>query len=326
MKNQRPLVLLAALAVACRRPQPSPSPSPEEEAPKGATPVKVVAVSKATIPEVVSGPGHTLAFLQQKVRAPYSGTLTELRVVDGNVVHAGDVVGVIVSRDSEAAVAGADELLRQAKTETERADAERAVDLARRGLVKTTLRIPSSGVVLGHAASAGDRVSEDQEILTVSTLDSIVFQADVPQADLGKVRPGEAASVLLAGRKDPLPGQVHDILANANPTDLTIPVRIDPRPQVDGLGVGLFGTARIFVGERRDVPVLPPAAVILDDVTGKARIATVAEGKVHWVEVTTGLEDKERIEIRTPTLDPGTKVIVAGQVGLPEESPVTIEP
>jgi multidrug efflux pump subunit AcrA (membrane-fusion protein) len=75
------------------------------------------------------------------------------------------------------------------------------------------------------------------------------------------------------------------------------------------------------------VSVLPPAAVILDDVTGKASIATVtAGGKVHWVEVTTGLEDKDRIEIKTPTLDEGTKVIVSGQVGLPEESPVTITP
>jgi HlyD family secretion protein len=236
-------------------------------------------------------------------------------------------VGVLVSRDSEAALTGAEELVRQAKTDAEVRDAQRALELARKGLVASPLKVPSSGVVLSHAASKGDRVSEDQEILTVSTSDSLVFQADIPQTELNRVRVGEAATITLAGSQAPLPGVVHDILANANPGDLTVPVRIDPRPAVPGLGVGLFGTARIVVGERQGVAVLPPAAVILDDITGKARIAVVGPGeKAHWIEVTPGLSDSAHVEIREPALPEGTRVIVSGQAGLPEDTPVTIEP
>jgi RND family efflux transporter MFP subunit len=321
------LTMVLVFSAACRKGE-APAASPaEEKTEAGATPVKVTAVSRASIPEIVSAPGRTMAFLQQKVRSPFAGTLTDLRVVDGNVVRAGDVVGVVVSRDSEAALTGANELLQQAKTEAELADAHRAIELAQKSLVKAPLKIPSSGVVLAHAASSGDRVSEDQEILTVSTSDSLVFQADIPQTVLGQVHAGEAVTIVLSGRKAALPGVVHDILANANPADLTVPVRIDPRPALPGLGVGLFGTARIVVGERTNVAVLPLAAVITDDITGKARIAVVgASGKAHWIDVTTGLSDQDRVEIKEPVLPEGTRVIVSGQTGLPEDSPVTIEP
>jgi RND family efflux transporter MFP subunit len=327
VRLKRVPILLLWAALSCRKAEEPAKEAPEEKGESGSTPVKVVSLTRATIPQLVTGPGRTVAFMQQKVRSPFSGTLTDLRVVDGNPVKAGDIVGVVVSRDSEAALAGANELLRQAKTDPEVKDAKRALELAEGSLVKAPLRIPSSGVVLSHAASSGDRVSEDQEILTVSTSDSIVFQADIPQKDLALVHPGEAVTVALSGRNGTMPAVVHDILANANPADLTVPVRIDPRPPIPGLGVGLFGTARIVVSERTNVPVLPPGAVILDDITGKARIAVVTDqGKAHWIEVTTGLSDQDRVEIREPRLPDSTKVIVSGQTGLQEDSPVTIEP
>ena len=318
-------VLLVLGLGACRK-DPSP-PAAEEKTEVPSTPVKVAGASRATIPQVVTAPGRTVAFLQQKVRAPFSGTLVDLTVVDGTQVQAGEAVGVIVSRDSEAALAGAKELMRQAKTDAEIRDATRALELAQRGIVNSPLKIPASGVVLSHQASSGDRVSEDQEILTVSTSDSLVFQADLPQMALALVKPGEQASIALSGREGSLPAVVHSILANANPADLTIPVRIDPHPPVPGLGVGLFGQVRIVVGERANVPVLPAAAIILDDITGKARIALVTpQGKVHWVDVTLGLSEDDKVEIREPKLPEGARVIVAGQTGLPEESPVSVEP
>jgi multidrug efflux pump subunit AcrA (membrane-fusion protein) len=182
-------------------------------------------------------------------------------------------------------------------------------------------------VVLSHAASAGDRVSEDQEIIVISAADSLVFQADITQVDLPFIQAGQAAAIAVPGRPQSLGGQVHGTLAAAAGTDLTVPVRIDLRPLPPRLPVGLFGTARITVGERRNVAVLPQAAVLRDDVTGVSRIASVSpEGKVHWVTVTTGLVDGDRVEITSPELGPEQRVIVSGQVGLPEGSPVDIQP
>jgi RND family efflux transporter MFP subunit len=187
------------------------------------------------------------------------------------------------------------------------------------------VRAPADGAVLSHAAANGDRVTEDQELLTIADASSIVFLADLAQSDLLRIKPGQSSTVTLAGRPRPVPGTVHAVLAGANAADFTAPVRIDFESGGASLPVGLFGTARIVVGEHRDATLVPQPAVLRDDVTGTARLATVADGKAHWIEVRTGLLDASSIEVLSPALSPGTRVIVSGQVGLPEGSPVTIQ-
>jgi hypothetical protein len=44
--------------------------------------------------------------------------------------------------------------------------------------------------------------------------------------------------------------------------------------------------------------------------------------RVHWVAVSTGVQQGNDVEIVTPALAQGQRVIVSGQVGLPEESNV----
>jgi membrane fusion protein, multidrug efflux system len=326
VKIAAPLVLLAAL-VSCRGGSGSAAADAKADHAPAAVPVKVAPVGRADLAETVSGPGHVVALVEQKIRAPFTGTLTELDVADGDRVRKGEKLGVVVSRDSEAAVSGAQEMVRDAHTEAERADAERALALARANLIQSRLHSPSDGVVLSHAASAGDRVTEDQEILAITAADSLVFEADISQGDLPLVHPGQKAEVRLAGRAPALAGVVHDILASANTADYTAPVRIDLRNMSSRLPVGLFGTARITVGVHRGVPVVPPQAMLRNDVTGVSRIATVtSDGKAHWIDVQTGLSDSSHVEIVSPVLAPGTRVVVSGQVGLPEGAPVSVQP
>ena len=141
----------------------------------------------------------------------------------------GEQVGTVVARDSEAAVTGAEEMLREAKTPAARADAERALMLARENRVASPLRCSVAGVVTDRAAAAGDRVAEDQELLTVAARDSLVFVADLAQSDLVQVHQGQRVQVALAGGGEPLHGVVHGLLANADPANSTAP--IDPRPR-----------------------------------------------------------------------------------------------
>ncbi len=319
-------LFVAALACACRdAPREAAGGKADAAAPAG-VPVRLAAVTLADLRATVGGPGHVVALTEVKVRAPFAGTLTALRVADGDAVREGEVLGTIVARDSEAALAGAREMARDARTEAERADAARAVALAERNLVRTDLRSPVDGVVVSHAESAGDRVAQDQNLLAISSSRSLVFQVDVTQSELPRVAPGQPATVALAGRASPVRGTVHGVLPNASAQDFTAPVRIDFAGSVPRLPVGLFGTAHIVVGERRGVPTVPPEAVERDDVTGASRIATVgADGKARWIAVQTGLSDSTRVEILTPALAAGTRVVVSGQVGLPEGSPVSIE-
>lgn len=325
--------LVLSMSAGCRQDAPAGVEGRGHAVPAAATPVRAVPVGTADLDRIVSGTGHTVALVQQRVRPPFAGVLTELLVLDGDRVRRGEILGSIVSRDSQAALEGAREMVREARTPREKADAERAVALARRDLVLAKLESPADGSVLSHTANSGDRVTEDQDILTLSAANSLAFQADVPQSDLSRVRAGESAVVELSGRPASLSGAVHDVLPSANAVDLTVPVRIDLPETRPPLPVGLFGTAKIRIGSDLHATVVPSAAVLRDDITGKSRIAMIevpGEGKgpphARWKEVTTGLVQSGLVEILAPPLPAGTRVIVAGQVGLPDGAPVALEP
>ncbi len=293
----------------------------------GGTPVKVARVVRATLTLTVSGPGRTDALEQQKIRAPFKGILRRLRVADGDRVRDRQVVAILASQESEAALIGAKAMLRSAQTAPQRADAERALKLAERGVVKTELRAPEAGVVVSHGADEGALVAEAQDIVSLAATDSFVFLANIVQTELPRIRPGEPVEVRLAAQPATLHGTVHGVLATASAADLAAPVRIDLAADSMPKALGLFGTAVITVGERRDVPVVPQAAVLRDDINGVQRIAIVsADGKLHWEQVTIGAAEGNRVEIVSPLLQEGTQVVVEGQVGLPEGGKVLVAP
>ncbi len=318
---------LLALAGGCRRGGTPSGPVDRPASAAAGTPVRVATVATADLPDLVTGPGRTAAIVEQKVRVPFAGTLVQLSVADGDTVRKGDVLGTVVSRDSEAALAGAREMARQARTESERRDAARALELAEKNLVRSPLTSAVDGVVVSHAASPGDRLVEGQEVLILSSAESVVFIADVAQADLPRLRRGQKADFDVAGERQELSGRLHDVLPRANPADLTVPVRIDFERKDLRLPVGLFGTAHIVVGEHRNATVIPTAALLRDDVTGTTRVAAVTpEGKVHWIEVRTGLSRGSVTEITAPPLPATERLIVTGQTGLPEGAPVAVVP
>ncbi len=326
----RCLVVLAAAALAaCHQGGDSSTAAPSvPAAPPAAeaTPVRTARVALADLSETVSAPGRTEALVRQQVRAPFAGTLTSLTVVVGDTVTEGERVGALVARDTEAALNGAETMLRDARTPADRADAERALELARANQVVTPLRSSVTGLVVARTAAAGDRVAEDQELLAVASRSSLVFVADLAQSELGRVEAGQSASIALAGQSSPLAGTVHGILATANPAALTAPIRIDPASPGRIDAIGLFGTVRITVSRRTNVPAVPASAVLTDDVSGTKQLALIEDGKAHWVQVQTGLTSAGLVEITAPKLAPGTEVITSGQVGLPEGAPVVSGP
>lgn len=292
-----------------------------------ATPVHIGAVERGNIAIVVSGPGRTDALDLQKIRAPFTGTLTSLRAVVGERVGSGQVIGSIVSQPSQAALTGAQAMVGAATTLAERNDAQRALTLARQNLVVTPLRAPRGGTVVSRGASQGDLVSQGDSIVSIASAGSIAFIARIAQSDLTHVRPGQRAMITLPGQAAPAEGIVRGLLPADTSGGMTVPVRIDlqgsPRAAGAPIQTGLFGTAQIVVGEHAGVSTVPAEAVLRDDISGISRVAVVApDGKAHWVTVTTGASQAGRVEIASPILTPGQRVIVSGQVGLPDGSRV----
>lgn len=293
-----------------------------------ATPVRVASVRRATMDLTVTAPGHVAALKQDRVRAPYPARLLALRVVDGDRVAAGAVVAEVVSKNSEAAVQGAEAMLRSASSAPDSADARRAIAVARGALVRQPLHAPAGGVVLSHSAEEGDYLDEGEVLVTIAEAGTVYFEAQVTQGDLSRIRPGQSVGIALPGAgPTPLRGVVYGVLPVASSQTLSAPVRVDfSSPRTD-LTLGLFGTATVIVGRRPDAIAVPAAAVLRDDVSGVSRVAVVdSAGTARWVVVATGVQQGDDVEIVSPRLVPGQRVIVDGQVGLPEGAPVQVEP
>ncbi|MCA1664307.1 MAG: efflux RND transporter periplasmic adaptor subunit [Myxococcales bacterium] len=291
-----------------------------------ATPVKIAAVARATMQVLVSAPGHTDAIEQQKVRSPFDAMLVDLSVENGDKVKTGQLLGHVVSQNSQAALVGARAMLQSARTPAQKQDAARAVTLAERAIVKAPLRAPEAGVVVAHGADEGALVTTHEDIVSLAAADSIVFVGAVVQNDLLRIRAGQRALIRLSAVKEPIDGVVHVILPAASEKDLSSLVRIDFAPQKAPTAIGLFGTAQIVVAEHTNARVIPAAALLRDDVSGVSRVATVgADGKAHWLPVTPGIEQDGRIELVAPPLPDEARVIVSGQIGLPDGAPVRPE-
>lgn len=318
----------AALALACGRGKPpAEAAAGDASAAEAATPVTVAPVLRRTLAVRVSGPGATEALQVAAVQAPFAGVLTDLRVQDGDRVAAGQVIGHVVSRESAAALDGARALAAAAKSPAERRDAERALALARAGQVAVPLRAPAAGVVVSHQATAGALVVGSQDVVTVAATGAIAFVARIDQAALARVRPGEPATVEIPALGVTLPGRVHALLPLANAGEFSAPVRIDFEGRERPRAPGLFGTASIVVEEVRDAQVVPAAAVLRDDVTGTTRVATVTpEGTARWVEVRAGVSEGGDVQVVSPALPPGARVVTEGLVGLPEGARVRVRP
>ena len=297
----------------------------EDESTTAADPVVAVetrAIESRTFEDLVTAPGQWRSGGENVLVAPFGATLDSLGPRIGDRIAAGQTVGWLVTRESEAALRGAELLAREARDEAGRAEARRALEIARRDLVRVPLQARRSGEVVRRSAEPGAQVAEGAEILCTVASEAVVFEAHVPAHDAARIRPGQAARILAPGRP-PRRATVQRLLPAASAADQTALAWLAP----DSLGatpeLERFGSAAIAVGAPRRGPGVPDSALVEDDLTGALRIAVIgADGRAHWRVVTVGAGADGWHELASPALPIGTHVIVEGQRGLPDSTRV----
>jgi multidrug resistance efflux pump len=182
-----------------------------------------------------------------EVSPDVDGLVTEVRVKDGQVVRAGEVLVVLdrvryelAARQAEAAVAADVAALMQARRENRRnralgtlvtteqgeegaskvaeltaqlqgAQVER--DLARLNLERTTVRATVNGVVTNLELQPGDYASAGHQVLAIIDTDAIYVDGYFEETKLPLIRVGDRATVHLMGVSSILRGHVETIAA-----------------------------------------------------------------------------------------------------------------
>jgi multidrug efflux pump subunit AcrA (membrane-fusion protein) len=320
--------LLLAAMTGCRSKQ-SDDDTNEQQV-KAVVAVKTDRVAEHDAVLSVSALGRTDALRKEKIYSPIAGKIIAMKVYEGTEVKKGDVVAVIQSKESNAAIMGAEGMVQSAATPERKAEAGQVLKLAQSTQNSVNVVAKFNGIVSTRSASEGELVVENGELLTIIDLSTVDFAADVTIHDLLSVKIGQLSDV----RFQSIPGKVFPAIVDAiNPqTDVqsqTIKVRLRfLRLENNGeplLRTDIIGTATIVTGMRRHALFVPKTAILRDDEKNLYSIVTLtADSLAKTVPVLIGTATDSSVEVSGEGVRAGMPVITEGNYSLADSTRVTV--
>lgn len=172
-------------------------------------------------------------------------------------------------------------------------------------LSRTQVVAPVAGLVTARNAQLGAIASAaGGPMFTLIRDGALELRADVAEADLARLAPGQTVQVTLAASAAMLTGTVRLVEPTIDGTTRLGHVRIG-FDDASSVRSGMFAEARILVAER-DGLAAPITAVSTE--AGQSFVMRVQDGVVHRIAVTTGIRDGQWIEI-TEGLSPGDQLV-----------------
>lgn len=161
---------------------------------------------------------------------------------------------------------------------------------------------PQDGMVLSIAVKPGDVVATNTALLSIAGMNDLSIQANVPEAEAGKIRIGQEATICgNAFSQDTYHGKVTQVgLETVNKViqqqaeNSYLPIVVqpgEPAPLLPGYRIDLEITT-----EEADVLVVPAEALVQQ---GKSSsIYVIKEGNAYLIPVKTGANDGISVEIK----------------------------
>lgn len=296
--------------------------------------VETVKVSKGTLHQTISVPGKIVSKLNINITSSLSGQVVSVLVKEGVKVNKGQILVKLENEEAISDLKRAEGNLLSAKEETALANktlkrmnralklgaisrqqmeetkaslksaqarenvAEEVRRTAKLGLDKLSVSAPFSGTVTTQFAQVGQWITPSDTLFTLVDLRQREIEVKVDTADSNSITVGQ--SVFLSS--DAFPGNtwtesVRRIATATNKGERTntVSVFISLGPGAPRLRMGQQVDAEIRTFSRSNTTKLPINAAISRN--GKSWVATIKDGRVHYVPIETGMEDLTHIEI-----------------------------
>lgn len=228
---------------------------------------------------------------------------------------------------------------------------ELALQDAKRELGYTAVRAPISGTVTQRLVNVGDQITVNQHLFDIVDFDSIVARIYVPEKSLPRLAPGQTAHLYAdAFGGQPRRGEVDRIAPLVDSRSGTVKVTV-AIPRGEALLPGMYVSVELITTVHEDAVLVPKRALVYDDDQvyvfrltqveprqaseedsdsegsddGEAAPPAAPESVlgVERLLVDVLLEDRENIE-PVAGIEPGDRIVVAGQAGLKDQAPVRI--
>ena len=276
-------------------------------------------VQALELPVVISISGALKAVDSAVVKARIAGELQDLRVREGDVVKAGQVLARIEPTEYLARLKQAQQQAESAKGQLDIARrnfennrslvdqgfisktaldtsagslasaqanyqaAQAGADVASKTLEDGILRAPIAGQISQRLAQPGERVGVDARIVEIVNGAKLELEAALNPADSLLVRPGQSAQLHMDGSAQPVRARVARINPAANSTTRTVTAYLSVE-NLPGLRQGLFAQGDLATGNANKVLAIPLDSVRTDK--PQPYVQVLKDGKVEHLPVT----------------------------------------
>lgn len=339
-------VVLVGAYFLSRSDAPSPSGAGEsvKAAARPALTVSLTAPQQLEWPIVLPANGNVVAWQEAVIGAEIANyRITEVRVQVGDAVKKGQVLARIASdtvaselAEAQASVAELDASAAEAK-----GNAERAKELKEKGfyssqlntqyqtaqntaqarlaaararqqaadlkMSKTAVLASDDGVISARSATVGSLTQSGQELFRLIRGGRLEWRAEVPSADLGKIKAGVVAALTAPGGET-VKGMVRTVSPSVDPQTRNGLVYVD-LPVTSAVRAGMFARGEFALAESPAL-TLPQSAVVLREGFGYV-FRMEGEDRVAQAKVALGRRLGERIEILSG-LEPAARVVATG--------------
>lgn len=325
---------------------------PEEIQRPTSVKVEVDRVRKGSLTRETTVVGTLEASNSVVMKAQVKGLISKVNVLGGEAVKKGDVLFEIDDRTYKAQVKEAQALLTLAESTLERekklgeknfgtakkleeaqaqfSKAQAQLEKAAKDLEDTKIVAPFEGTVGLHRISVGTPITADLDLITITDLDPMKVNFKMPSKFLSYLSLDQRIIVEVASYPDEkFEGRVEAIDSQIDAGAQSLAVQATIPNEKGLLKPGMFVRVRVIVGSKDNSLIVPEdAVVVLGDQAYVWKVIEHPEKPglfvVFRVPVLTGLQDKDRIEIRR-NLKEDDLIVTVGQQKVADGVPVSFD-
>ncbi len=311
--------------------------------PESAVPVEVVEILPGEISAFIETNGTLEAEREVDIVSRVGGPLVALDTEEGRQVKAGELLAQIDELEARAqveisrvALQDAEIVYNRAKASLENAvvsqevydTALSALESARAQLAGNEIQLgytritaPFDGLIIQRAVKFGETVTAGQQLFRISDFDPLLCTIGVPERDLTRLSLGQPAILEVeAFPGERFEGRVLRIspVVDAATGTIRVTLAVDRQRR---LSPGMFASVRLVTDIRQNALIMPKRALSLESLADS--VFVVEDGVAFRRNITLGYDQDDQVEV-TSGLDRGDRVIVVGQDGLTDATPVQI--
>ena len=297
----------------------------KKEVPLEFTAAELARPSLAPMPVTIEFSGALVAPQTAVVRAKATGTLLSLDVAEGSRVKAGQRLGTIDLAELAARMAERNAQLESARAQLAQAErnhesnqrlaaqqfispnalessrvalesaraqmraAQAQLDTTRVNLRDGALVAPISGLVAKRYVVAGEKLSPEQQVLSIVDLSRLEMAGNVGAHEVSLLSPGMPVNVKVEGVDTPVQGRITRIAPAAEPGTRSIGVTVEIANPKEVFRAGQYALASVKLADDKPRLTLPITAV--GSVAGQDHVWTIEHGTLAHRAITTGRRD-----------------------------------